>query len=62
MTARIIPFRPRAPFDVVLQREGPAWLVTVRGHGWLHGSRTDALHDARWLSKKFGVPIKEVAR
>jgi hypothetical protein len=62
MTAQVLRFPSCAPFEVVLQREDQAWLVTVRNgrHGWLHGSRADALHDARWLARNYGTRIKEV--
>ena len=54
MTAVILPFPIR---HVRIAREGPAWLVISRDHGWLHGSRADAAADARWLANNHGVPI-----
>jgi hypothetical protein len=42
-------------------REGGGWLVLARGHGWLHGSRSDALKTARWLAANLGFPIREFA-
>jgi hypothetical protein len=61
VNATIIRFPGRAPFDVVIRREGPAWLVTVRNHSWLHGSRADALCDARWLARNHGTRIREIS-
>jgi hypothetical protein len=54
MTAVILPF---PVFHVRIAREGPAWLVICRDHGWLHGSRADAAADTRWLANNHGVPI-----
>jgi hypothetical protein len=60
MTARIIKFPPRGPFDVILTREGPAWLVIAREHGWLHGDRRSAVKEAHRLAQNFGVAVREV--
>jgi hypothetical protein len=59
----IIRFPPRRSAAVWLfeAREGDGWLVLARGHGWLHGSRLDALADARWLAHNLGYPIRELA-
>jgi hypothetical protein len=45
-------------YAVRVMREGPAWLVVVRSHGWLHGDERGALDDAAWLSQNFGLPIR----
>ena len=57
MTARIIKFPPRA----ILVSEAPegGWYVIVRSHGWLHGDRRSAIADARWLSRNYGLPVRE---
>jgi hypothetical protein len=60
MSARILQFPKRAPFDVVVTREGAAWLVIVRDHGWLHSSHQSAIEDARWLARNFRVSIKDI--
>jgi hypothetical protein len=57
MTARIIPFPQRAPFAVCIEREGPAWLVICRNHGWLHANRSDAITEACALARGFGVTV-----
>ena len=49
MSAVILPF---PFFHVRIVREGPAWLVICRDHGWLHASA-----NAYWLTKNHGVPI-----
>jgi hypothetical protein len=59
MTARIIPFPPRGPFAVRIEREDQAWLVICREHGWVHGSRHEALADAAEIAAGFGVFIQE---
>ena len=46
MTAQIIPFPPRAPFAVRIEREGPAWLVVCRRHAWLYGNYRAVVVDA----------------
>jgi hypothetical protein len=53
-------FPPRRSAAVRLRqaREG---VVLARGHGWLHGSRSDALETARWLARNLGFPIRELA-
>jgi hypothetical protein len=59
MSAVVLPFpRPHGrPWKVELLREGPAFLVRARDHGWLHGSLADALADAQWLAANAGVAI-----
>jgi hypothetical protein len=55
MTATILQF---PPFAVRIVREDDVWLVlAARGHGWLHGSRSEAAADAVWLSRNHGVPV-----
>ena len=55
MSARVLPFPQRAPFAVQIVREADAWLVVCRQHGWLFGSRGEALAEARDLAHGFGV-------
>jgi hypothetical protein len=40
---------------IVADRDGGWLVITPRGHGWLHGSRKDALRDQRWLTEN-GLP------
>jgi hypothetical protein len=61
MTAPIVRFPVRHAACVWLVRQGEAWLVLVRGHGWLHGSYSAALADARWLAANLGFTIRRVA-
>ena len=53
----ILPFPPRGPFAVRVEREldGEGWFVLARDHGWLHGSFGAALFDAREIAAGFGV-------
>jgi hypothetical protein len=62
MTARILQFPPRAPFAVRIEREGEAWLVLCRSHGWLHGSPREAIIEAIALADGFGAAIVFGAR
>jgi len=57
MSALILQFPRRGPFAVEILREGPAWLVRARGHGWLHGSYAAAVADAEVIAAGFGVAI-----
>src|SRR5690348_8530655 len=68
MTARILPFpahrapsiKPQSwqPFNVEVLRESlGGWLVICRDHGWLHGSRREALADAREIAAGWDVGI-----
>jgi hypothetical protein len=47
-----------APFTrIEREADGAGWLVlTPNGHGWLHGSRPDALRDKRWHDRQWGRP------
>jgi hypothetical protein len=59
MTARILKFSERGPFTVRVEREeDTAWLVICRDHGWLHGSHHEALADAEWIARGFGVAVE----
>jgi hypothetical protein len=58
MSARIIPFPPRGPFTVSIEREGHAWLVVSRQHGWLCGSREEARAAAEDVANGFGVAVE----
>ena len=62
MTAPVIRFPARRSAAVWLpQAHEDGWLVLARDHGWLHGSYSDALEDARWLARNLGFPIRELA-
>jgi len=53
----VIQFPPRGPFSVHVETEGPAWLVICRAHGWLFGSRAEALAEARAIATGFGIAV-----
>jgi hypothetical protein len=63
MTAQIIqfPIRLRVPFVVRVEREGEAWLVVCRDHGWLYANCREAIANAEDIAHGFGVVV-EVAR
>ena len=58
MTARVLKFPERGRFAVRIEREDAAWLVICRDHGWLHGSHHEALADAEWIARGFGVAVE----
>jgi hypothetical protein len=44
----------RLPVAYIVPEEGGGWLViTHRGHGWLFGSRREALEEKRWLDNQW---------
>jgi hypothetical protein len=61
MTAVIIRFSLRrvASILVVRERDGAGWLALAGSHGWVFGSRADAVAEARWLARNFGLPISD---
>jgi hypothetical protein len=58
----VLQFPRRGPFRIEILREGEAWLVRARAHGWLHGSYDAARADAEWLANNFGVGIADGAQ
>jgi hypothetical protein len=63
MTARILPFPPRGPFAVRIEREDEGGgLVLCRQYGWLHGSWREAITEAGELARGFGVAVVLEAR
>jgi hypothetical protein len=62
MAAAIIRFPPRRASAIFVceERDGDGWLALAGAHGWLFGSRTEALEDACWLSRNLGLPVREV--
>jgi len=58
MSSDLVRLDPRRVARVWIVREGPAWLVLARGHGWLHGDYNAALADALWLSKNLGLAVR----
>jgi hypothetical protein len=58
----VVRFPPRTAGAIFIceERDGDGWLVLARDHGWLHGSRSDALEDAAWLASNLGFPIREL--
>jgi hypothetical protein len=57
----LIRFPPRRSCAVVIVREHDGgWLVLAGAHGWLHGSILDTRHEAFWLSRNLGLPIREM--
>jgi hypothetical protein len=62
VSATILRFPGRAPFDIEIRRENAGgWLVIAKSHAWLHGDKHSAMRDARWLARNYGTRIHEVA-
>jgi hypothetical protein len=51
-----LPPRRRAAIFVCADGHG-AWLTLAGAHGWIFGSRADAIAEARWLSRNYGLPV-----
>jgi hypothetical protein len=62
MTAQILPFPPRGPFAVRVEREfereHPAYLVICRDHGWAFGNARDALAEGSALARDFDTHLE----
>jgi hypothetical protein len=56
----IVPFPARRATCVWILRQGAAWLVLARDHGWLHGNYDAALADAYWLGRNLGLVVRRV--
>jgi hypothetical protein len=63
MSATVVQFPRRRQLAIVLQREEPwgAWLVLRGHHGWLFGSRLEALVEARELAEQDAVSVVQVS-
>lgn len=62
MRGQVIRFPLRAVPAVIVCRERgeEGWLTIVGNHGWVSGSLREARHEARWLSRNTGLPIREL--
>jgi hypothetical protein len=62
-SAVILPFPPRGPFAVRVEREqdSEGWLVIARNHGWVHGDRRAALDDAKKIAAGYGTTVRSSA-
>ncbi|MPZ57979.1 MAG: hypothetical protein GEU91_16085 [Rhizobiales bacterium] len=60
-TGSVIQFPPHRFAAVMVLKEGPAWLVLLRSHGWLFGCRHDALIEACALASASGMRVVECA-
>jgi hypothetical protein len=56
--AAVVRFPPRRSAAVWIMRDGKAWIVIAGAHGWEHGSRQAADHDAQWLGRNLSLPIR----
>lgn len=61
MTAEVIRFPARRSTVILLTSTEDGWIIIAGDHGWLHGDRSSALADARWLSRNLRLPVREVA-
>jgi hypothetical protein len=59
MSAIILKFPSRGPFNIRVEREigGDAWLVIARSYGWLHSDFVAALRDAREVAAGWGTVV-----
>jgi hypothetical protein len=58
----IIRFRLRriAAILICRERDGAGWLALAGSHGWLFGSRADAIAEARSLAHNLELPVREI--
>jgi hypothetical protein len=54
----ILRFPQRGPFAVHVVHVSGEWLVVCRQHGWVFGSRQDALADAAVIAAGFAVEVR----
>ena len=54
------PLRRVASVLIVPDRDGGEWLALAGSHGWLCGSRADAIAEAKWLARNFNLPVREI--
>lgn len=59
MSATVLKFPCRGPFDIRVEREtdGEGWLVIARSHGWLWGDFHTAVRDASEVAAGYGVAV-----
>jgi hypothetical protein len=57
MTASVIRFPARRVRSVRILHGPHGWLVAWRDRGWLHGTRSAALADAREIAAAHGVDV-----
>jgi hypothetical protein len=50
----------RVAILIVRERDGDGWLTLCGSHGWLSGSLDVARYQAKWLSRNFAVPVREI--
>jgi hypothetical protein len=58
----LVRFPPRRTAAIFICRDGDGWLAIAGAHGWLCSSLEDARREAKWLSRNFSLPIREVRR
>jgi hypothetical protein len=58
LTARILKFPERGPFDVAVRSDADGWLVTAKSHNWVHADKREAIADAKYVASTFGVAVK----
>ena len=52
------PLRRIAAILVTRERNGEGWLALAGSHGWLFGSRAEALQEAAWLARNLDLPVR----
>jgi hypothetical protein len=50
----------RVAILITRERDGEGWLALAGSHGWLSGSLDAARYQAKWLSRNFAVPVREI--
>jgi hypothetical protein len=50
------PLHRVASILIVRERGGDGWLAFAGSHGWLFGSRREAIAEAQWLARNLALP------
>jgi hypothetical protein len=58
MTCVIRRFPYRRVAAVLVFQADDGWLALAGSHGWLFGSRAEALQEASWLARNLNLPVR----
>jgi hypothetical protein len=56
--SHVVRLAPRRYAIFVFPDLDGGWLTLAGPHGWLCGSRAEAIAEAQWLADNFGLPVR----